>query len=142
MTPTELARHWFESIWNRRQIEEIFRLLEPGIEGDSEGGVITGPEQFRDQIFIPFTSAFPDLRIEVVGTVAEGDEVVVRWRARGTHTGDAFGLKGSQRQIEFSGMTWFRIRDGRVVAGWDRYNLGALASCLATGAQTQTVRSI
>ncbi|HTD65328.1 MAG TPA: hypothetical protein VK846_02205 [Candidatus Limnocylindria bacterium] len=40
-----------------------FNLLEPGAAGISEGGVITGPEQFRDQIFIPFTPAFPDLRV-------------------------------------------------------------------------------
>ena len=60
-----------------------------GQTGTSEGGVITGPEQFRDLIFIPFTTAFPDLRVEIVGTVAEGDEVVVRWMARGTHAGEA-----------------------------------------------------
>jgi steroid delta-isomerase-like uncharacterized protein len=142
MTTTELARHWFETIWNRRQIAEAFNLLHTTIEGDSEGGVITGPEQFRDQVFLPFTAAFPDLRVEIVGTVAEGDEVVVRWKACGTHTGAAMGLPPSRRRIEFSGMTWFRIRDGKIVAGWDRYNLRALAGCLASGTQTQTVRCI
>lgn len=34
MTTTELARHWFETIWNRRQIAEAFNLLHTTIEGD------------------------------------------------------------------------------------------------------------
>jgi hypothetical protein len=74
--------------------------------------------------------------------VSAGGEVVVRLKARGTHAGEAFGLKGSHDKIEYSGMTGFRFRNGQIVEAWDRYNLGALAGCLATGAETQTVRCV
>ena len=36
--------------------------------------------------------AFPDLKFEVDDMVANGDEIVVRWTARGTNTGDYFGM--------------------------------------------------
>jgi predicted ester cyclase len=44
-------------------------------------------------VFLP---AFPDLRIAVEGTVAEGDEVVVRWSATGTHLGDGLGFPATR----------------------------------------------
>ena len=33
-------------------------------------------------------SAFPDLTVSIEDEVSEGDRVVVRWTARGTHEGE------------------------------------------------------
>lgn len=137
---TQFARRWFDTIWTCRQIEESFKLMESRLEGSAEGGVVTGPEQFRDQVFIPLTTAFPDFQVEVLGTVAEEDQVVVRWMARGIHLGDGLGIKASQRKVEFSGMTWLQLREGKIVDGWDRYNLGGLLAYLADGTISPTVR--
>jgi predicted ester cyclase len=38
-----------------------------------------------------FYRAFPDLIYRIEDLIAEGDRVVVRYVARGTHTGDFFG---------------------------------------------------
>ena len=32
-----------------------------------------------------FVTAFPDIRFEVLGVIAEGDRVLVQWAASGTH---------------------------------------------------------
>ena len=37
------------------------------------------------QILAAFRSACPDLNVTTEDTVAEGDKVVTRWTARGTH---------------------------------------------------------
>lgn len=36
--------------------------------------------------------AFPDVRVAMEDQVAEGDKVVGRWTATGTHTGDLMGI--------------------------------------------------
>jgi predicted ester cyclase len=51
-----------------------------------------------------YRALFPDLRIEVVDQVHEGDEVVSRWTLRGTHRG---------RRVTLPGITMSRFPDGR-----------------------------
>lgn len=38
-----------------------------------------------------YFAAFPDLLVEIDDQVAEGDQVVTRWTARGTHKGEFSG---------------------------------------------------
>ncbi len=140
MTPPEVARDWFETVWNRRDIAAALEVVGPDVMAVSEGGVIRSAAQFREQVYLPMIQALPDLRVEILGTVGEGEEVVVRWVARGTHAGEGMGLPASGRKVEFSGMTWFRICDGLIVEAWDRYNLGGLLHFLKTGTESQTVR--
>jgi len=63
--------------------------------------------------------AFPDLRIQEDMAIAEGDLVAAHWTASGTHTGPAFaGLPAaSGRRFEITGMSFYRVREGRIVEG-------------------------
>ena len=70
--------------------------------------------------------AFPDFEVVVDQIIAEGDDVVVRWSAKGTHRGENLGFPASNKKAGFRGMTWLRFRDGRIVEGWDAWNQGRL----------------
>lgn len=102
--------------------------------GQTEGGEILDREQWINGAYKIFLGAFPDLRLDLIGTVAEGDEVMVRWRARGTHTGDALGVPPTGLKTDFRGMSWFRFRDGQIVQGLDSWNQSGLMQALMTGA--------
>jgi steroid delta-isomerase-like uncharacterized protein len=67
--------------------------------------------------------AFPDLDRRIDDLVAEGDRVVARWSARGTHTGDFNGLPPTGKVIESSGITIFRIESGRIVEEWSESDM-------------------
>ena len=54
---------------------------------------------------------FPDLRVEVRDTVAEGDKVVVRNRWTGTNA--QIG-----EHVEFHGFVLWRIADGKIAERW------------------------
>jgi steroid delta-isomerase-like uncharacterized protein len=68
-------------------------------------------------------SAFPDLDRTIEDLVAEGDKVVARWTAKGTHTGDFQGIAPSGRVATSSGITIFRIADGRIVEEWSESDM-------------------
>ncbi|HEY8505179.1 MAG TPA: ester cyclase [Gemmataceae bacterium] len=93
-----------------------------------------GVEAFRDGQHTPFLAAFPDLRVTVEGTVGEGDNVVVRWLATGTHTGEGLGLPPTGKHISIRGMTWIRFENGKMAEGWDCWNLGGLMQTLREAA--------
>ncbi len=66
---------------------------------------------------------FPDLHIEIEATLSQADQVVVRWTATATHTGDGLGMPATGEAITFQGMTWIRVRDGKMIEGWQRSNI-------------------
>jgi predicted ester cyclase len=92
-----------------------------------EGGDVRGPRDFL-AARAALVGAFPDLRVTVDGTIAEGDEVAVRWSASGTHRGEQMGPRASHKEIAFRGISWIRFANGRIVEGWDSWNLGKLLS--------------
>lgn len=74
-----------------------------------------------------FRTAFPDWHSDLEQLVAEGDIVVERFTARGTHQGELFGAAATGRQVRLAGINIFGVRDGRIVERWGRLDeLGLL----------------
>jgi hypothetical protein len=67
----------------------------------------------------PFRAAFPDLRMEVVDLIAEGDQVVGRFACSGTHQGTWRGHPPTGRRFErVAEVSIFRLHQGRIVHAW------------------------
>lgn len=67
----------------------------------------------------PFQRSFPDMRMEVVELVAEGDLVVGRFTCSATHTGDWLGHAPTGRRFDaIDEVSFFRFQDGRIVQAW------------------------
>jgi steroid delta-isomerase-like uncharacterized protein len=85
-----------------------------------------GSQAVKDHL-TSLKSAFPDLIFDIDDIVAEGDSIVVRWTARGTNTGDYFGLPATGKPIEITGMNSWVTRDGQAIEGWvNRDDMGLL----------------
>lgn len=125
----ELGRRWFEEVWNRRRDDLVEELMAPDAYGHVEGGEYRGPAGFREMQRM-FFAALPDVHIEIEDIVADGDRAAVRWHARGTHSGEGFGFAPSQRGIDVRGTTWLVARDGKIVEGWDTWNLAGMLATL------------
>lgn len=66
-------------------------------------------------------AVFPDLHVEANDLIAEGDRVVERWTQTMTHTGAPFfigNLPASGRRITTTGISIYRIADGKIVEHW------------------------
>jgi steroid delta-isomerase-like uncharacterized protein len=132
MTPqqnAQIARRWFEEFWNQRRMETIYDLSVPESISHMEHGEVSNREEFLT-FQTMFLKALPDLRVTIEDTVAEGDNVAVRWFFSATHRGDALGCRATGKPVRMRGMTWFRFRDGKLVESWYCWNLGALMQYL------------
>lgn len=127
----EVVRRWFDEVWNQRRAETIDELLHDDSICLTDDGPIRGPHEFRERMFAPFIAAFPDLQVVVEEMLAEGDHVVVRWRAEGTHCGDALGFPACNATAAFRGLTWLRVQDGRLTEGWQHSNIPQVVAQLA-----------
>lgn len=126
-----LARRWFQEIWVAGGEAVVDQLLSSDSIGWMEGRTITGPTDFKDARRT-LLHVFPDLSIRVEDVIEQDDKVAVRWTASATHRGEGLGMPPTNRKVAFRGMTWLEFRDGRVVRGWDSWNLGALIADLQT----------
>jgi steroid delta-isomerase-like uncharacterized protein len=130
----ELARRWFEEVWNERRPEAVDEILTPECIGHTDSGDMVGGQAFIENIYRPFLGAFPDLNITVEDMVSQADKVAVRWRAEGTHCGEGLGCPPSQRPVMIRGITWMKFQDGKMVEAWDCWNVGGLMQQLMAAA--------
>ena len=119
-----LERRLIEEVWSRGN----FAVVDELVAGDYLGHSSTqGPESAKDethgregyrQFYAGLRHAFPDLQVTVEDQIAEGDRVVTRWTARGTHQGEFQGIPPSGKHGAITGITIDRIADGKVVECW------------------------
>ena len=69
-----------------------------------------------------YRNAFPDNRYSVEDQVAEGDMVVTRWIASGTHQGEIMGIAPTGNRVTYAGTSVERIVDGKIEETWDNYD--------------------
>ena len=126
-----LAHEWFEEVWNRGDADAIDRLFAAdGIAHglvDSNGNELQGPIGFKP-FFRQFRNAFPDIQVEVVDTVCEGDKIAARCIVRGTHQGEGLGMAATNRAVEFTGIAILRVQDGQIVEAWNNFDFQTMTA--------------
>lgn len=125
----QLMRRWFQEVWNEGKIETIHELLAPD-------AIATGQLDDRKELrgasdFVVFVEnlrgAFPDMKITVEDVFGMQDRVALRWSSTMTHSGNQLGVPATAKVIQITGITIARIRDGKIVEGWDNWDqLGML----------------
>ena len=132
-----LVRRVYEGVrsdGNLDLIDEILAQDYLGHDPTTEPGEVRGREGFKRQT-AGYRRAFPDLRFEIDSLVAEGDEIVARWTARGTHRGSMAGEDPTGREIEVTGFGSWRIENGRVAEHWGVFDLMRLLRAIGVLAE-------
>jgi steroid delta-isomerase-like uncharacterized protein len=102
--------------------ENLDEFYPPDIVWHMPEQELRGIEEAK-QYVSTFLGAFPDASFSVEDLIAEGDKVVSRFTARGTHQGETeeFG-PATGRQLEQEGITIHRIEGGKIVEEWSQYD--------------------
>ncbi len=118
-----LVRRWLQAVLSKgdeEMVEDLFArgyvLHDPNFPED-----VYGPEGVRRYV-TAYRSAFPDIHFTVEDQLAEGDTVVTRWTARGTHLGGFLGLPPTGKRLRVSGIAFDRVIGGRLDEAWVGYH--------------------
>lgn len=120
-----LARRGTEEVWNQGKLAVIDELVASNAtyhDPNVPGGKFTGPEGLKQFVQI-YRNAFPDVHITIQDQIAEGDKVVNRWTATGTHKGDLMGIKPTNKFSTVTGVDIERYQNGKVVESWANYDM-------------------
>ena len=116
-----------EEVWNQADPSLIEDLFSREYElHDPYQGSLQGPGGAEDNIAF-YKTAFPDLVVEIDDLIGQGDRVVMRWHASGTHLGALPETQPTGKWVTFSGMTLSRFdNEGKIAEEWslvDMYGL-------------------
>jgi predicted ester cyclase len=102
-----VVRRLIDEVINRGRLDLSEELFAPGLAAAVPGWIA------------PFRASFPDVRMEVVALVAEGDAVAGRFTCSATHLGEWRGHPPTGRRFEdVDEVYFFRLSDGRITDAW------------------------
>ena len=87
-----IAYRYFDQRWNHHNPAIIDELLGEGMESPQRAHLEATH------------AAFSDLHVTIEDLIAENDQVMVRWTARGRHRGEATGSDAWKQMITFHGL--------------------------------------
>jgi steroid delta-isomerase-like uncharacterized protein len=118
----QIIRKFIQVVWNDRNLsalkdfwaEDCVNHAMPGT--DNRG--LNALRIYHDSFFDDFFSAFPDIQIEIVQQVAEGDRIATYIISQGTHSGTFYGVLPTGKTISTSVIRIDRVRDGKIAEHW------------------------
>lgn len=122
-----LAQRWLEEVWNQGDLSLVDELIAPGyVLHDPTRPGLRGRTGIKESIAM-FRAAFPDLNFTIEDQVAEGQMVVTRYSATGTHLGHFMGIPATGKHGTITGIDIYRITDGMIEEAWSNWDtLGLL----------------
>ena len=139
MTESEraLGSRWFEEVWNEGRREAIAGMLAPGAVLHEGGSNAVGPEGFYP-FYDRLRATLSEIHVHVEDTLAEGDRICVRWSCTGKHTGDGLGVPPTGKSIKVTGISILRVAGGRLVEGWQNWDMLAMMEQIKGMARSAT----
>ena len=133
----EIARRFMEDCWNQGKMDAFSELVSNDCRYHDSvfPSIQSGLDNIRQHIG-NCRNGFPDLHFTIEDMIAEGNEVVIHWKASGTHKGQFLGMQPTNRNATVSGTSINRIDNGKITEQWSDWNLMSLMEQLGMSMAT------
>ena len=113
-----------DDIWNQGLLAVVDEVMiaDAKYHGPHMPNGLGSRENWR-QAIERYRAAFRDSHVTFEELIANGDTVVGRWSATGTHTGPMPGVPPTGKRIAIGGITIYRIAGGKIVEAWEQLDL-------------------
>jgi steroid delta-isomerase-like uncharacterized protein len=119
-----IIRLLFEEAFGQGNLAVLDEIIAPDQVNRGPGalpGMPSGPEGSK-MLISTYRNAFPDLHFTIDEQVAEGNTVVTRWTAHGTHNGEFAGIPPTGKSATVVGIGLDRVEDGKIVESWGLFD--------------------
>lgn len=100
-------------------LDSFNKLIAPDATNHAaQPGSPKGPATFIYFLNEILRNAFPDLKVDILDQVAEGDKVTTRKLIRATHTGKLMGIAPTHKKVTIQIVDIIRISNGQYAEHW------------------------
>jgi predicted ester cyclase len=118
-----LVRRYYEEVVNTGNVDQLAEFISPAfVEVHNNTRHPIGLEGAKEHV-LGVRETYPDLHLTVEQQIAEGEWVVTRVTARGTHKGVWPGMRPTGEKLEMTAVNIDRVVDGRIVEHGGAANL-------------------
>ena len=123
-TNKTIIRRFLEEAFGQGNLAVVDEIVAPNQVNTGPSalpGMPSGPEGIK-MLISAYRNAFPDIHFTVDEQIAEGNTVVTRWTAHGTHNGELAGLAPTGKSATVVGMGVDRVENGKIVESWGLFD--------------------
>jgi predicted ester cyclase len=118
----QIVRRFIDEVVNTGDVSGVEDFIGPDYVDHYAGeDAPTGPGVMAEHIRAVRTT-YPDLHVTIEQQFADGDFVISRVLARGTHRGTWLGLAPTGKRVRIAVVNIDRVRNGRIVEHWGMAN--------------------
>ena len=122
----EIVQRFFEEVWKQGKLNVIDEIFATDYTGYLDGKLdIIGSDGLK-QFVKTIRIGLPDIKPIIEDQIAEGDKVLTRWITTATHKGELFGIPATGIQVTWTGMSLYRMADGKIVERWKNADMHGL----------------
>jgi len=107
----------FDEIMNARKFDAIKDVISSNFTHHGIPNAKGGPDGFRE-VMEQFTSAFPDMKINLEHIIADGDMVATRGHWTGTNNGSFMGMPATNKKVNVQFIDVWKLKDGKCQENW------------------------
>jgi len=137
----QIVQRFMDECWSRGNLNAVSELVANDCRYHDPvfPSLNSGAENIKNHIQ-QCRGGFPDLTFTIDDTIAERNEVVIHWKASGTHKGQFLGMSPTNKQASVDGISINRVEGSKIAEVWSNWNLMSLMEQLgiATAPQTQS----
>jgi len=125
---TNLIRDYTNAVWNQHDVDAMDRFYPADyVHHDVSRPDVTTLEHYK-QWARDLLSALSNLEVHFDDVISDADasKALKRWTVTGQHTGELAGIAPTGKELRFSGMSEYRIVDGKIAESWYIYDLYGL----------------
>lgn len=127
----KVVQRFVEECWNQGNLDRVSELLadQVRLQDPVFPNLNAGIQNIKNHIE-SCRRAFPDLKFTINDTIAERNEVVHHWTARGTQRGQFLGISPANRQVTVDGSSIYRLEGSKIAEGYVNWNLASMMAQL------------
>ncbi|WP_218141010.1 ester cyclase [Hyunsoonleella jejuensis] len=92
--------------------------FDPNITLVSSPENVVGIENFKSY-YSNFTTGFSDVEFTIENIFGQGNDMVKHWHFKGKNTGEFFGMPATNKDVDLTGVTIVKMKDGRIAQEQD-----------------------
>ena len=117
----KIAKLFFEVMWSKPELTIADDIIDTKYNPSWIQIDKIGPAQIKHEI-THFRNIFPDLKYEIIEMRGEEDKVWIRYKGSGTHLGEGWGFKPTEKKVSFEGARILYLNsEGKIIDQWGAF---------------------